>query len=53
MEVYKPLDGITVLEFEAYPPLSFCGQMLAELGATVIHVGNDRPMAVPDTLSRG
>ncbi|CAI2371727.1 unnamed protein product [Moneuplotes crassus] len=53
MEASKPLKGITVLEFEGYPPLTFCGLMLAELGATVIHVGKKKPVPVLDTLSKG
>jgi crotonobetainyl-CoA:carnitine CoA-transferase CaiB-like acyl-CoA transferase len=49
----KPLSGIKVLEFEAYPPLTFCSLMLKEHGAEVIKVGNERVTYVVDKLSRG
>ena len=49
----RPLDGITVLEFEAYPPLSFWGLMLAEYGAAVIKVDSAKSLPVVDNLTRG
>jgi len=53
MDLQKPLAGVVVVEFEAYPPLSLCGLMLADHGATVIKVGSNRRMPVKDTLSKG
>ena len=48
----RPLEGITVLEFEAYPPLSLWGLLFAEHGATVIKIDNTKSLPVIDNLTR-
>jgi len=49
------LQGKRVLEFEGLPPLQFCGQMVADQGASVIVVkGNkNKSSAMNSFMSRG